>query len=82
MLLSKAIGGSPTEPKYFWNIFEVRTKSVCPLLWETNTRHMQRGIDPHVDDPDHCHVRCFHLTIPLTSKLTSDIPFQEPLGSS
>lgn len=36
MLLSKAIGGSPTEPKYFWNIFE-------------------RGIDPHVDDPDHCH---------------------------
>ncbi|KAF7315228.1 hypothetical protein MIND_00037200 [Mycena indigotica] len=36
MLLSKAIGGSPTEPGYFWNIFE-------------------RGIDPHVDDPDHCH---------------------------
>ncbi|KAJ6603139.1 C-type lectin protein [Mycena sp. CBHHK59/15] len=36
MLLSKAIGGGPTEPKYFWNIFE-------------------RGIDPHVDDPDHCH---------------------------
>ena len=37
MLLSKSIGGGPTEPKYFWNIFE-------------------RGIDPHVDDPDHCHV--------------------------
>ncbi|KAJ7125015.1 C-type lectin protein [Mycena epipterygia] len=36
MLLSKAIGGAPTEPSYFWNIFEVR-------------------IDPHVDDPDHCH---------------------------
>ncbi|KAJ7502877.1 C-type lectin protein [Mycena galericulata] len=36
MLLSKAIGGKPTEPSYFWNIFE-------------------RGIDPHVDDPDHCH---------------------------
>ncbi|KAJ7874794.1 C-type lectin protein [Mycena olivaceomarginata] len=36
MLLSKAIGGAPTEPAYFWNIFE-------------------RGIDPHVDDPDHCH---------------------------
>ncbi|KAJ6558463.1 C-type lectin protein [Mycena vulgaris] len=36
MLLSKAIGGAPTEPSYFWNIFE-------------------RGIDPHVDDPDHCH---------------------------
>nr|KAF8995500.1 C-type lectin protein [Cyathus striatus] len=36
MLLSKAIGGSPTEPRYFWNIFE-------------------RGIDPHVDDPEHCH---------------------------
>ncbi|KAK7473011.1 hypothetical protein VKT23_001115 [Stygiomarasmius scandens] len=36
MLLSKAIGGEATEPKYFWNIFE-------------------RGIDPHVDDPDHCH---------------------------
>ncbi|KIK09297.1 hypothetical protein K443DRAFT_82998 [Laccaria amethystina LaAM-08-1] len=36
MLLSKAIGGLPTEPKYFWNIFE-------------------RGIDPHVDDPNHCH---------------------------
>lgn len=36
MLLSKTIGGSPTEPKHFWNIFE-------------------RGIDPHVDDPDHCH---------------------------
>jgi len=37
MLISKSIGGEPTEPKYFWNIFE-------------------RGIDPHVDDPDHCHV--------------------------
>ncbi|KAF9564800.1 DUF323 domain-containing protein [Agrocybe pediades] len=36
MLICKAIGGEPTEPKYFWNIFE-------------------RGIDPHVDDPDHCH---------------------------
>ncbi|KAJ7076893.1 C-type lectin protein [Mycena belliarum] len=36
MLLSKAIGGEATEPKYFWKIFE-------------------RGIDPHVDDPDHCH---------------------------
>ncbi|KAF8893888.1 C-type lectin protein [Infundibulicybe gibba] len=36
MLLSKSIGGSPSEPGYFWNIFE-------------------RGIDPHVDDPDHCH---------------------------
>ncbi|KIY66916.1 hypothetical protein CYLTODRAFT_454937 [Cylindrobasidium torrendii FP15055 ss-10] len=36
MLLSKAIGGEPTEPKHFWKIFE-------------------RGIDPHVDDPDHCH---------------------------
>ncbi|TFK44450.1 C-type lectin protein [Crucibulum laeve] len=36
MLMSKAIGGGPTEPKHFWNIFE-------------------RGIDPHVDDPDHCH---------------------------
>ncbi|KAL0956005.1 hypothetical protein HGRIS_002180 [Hohenbuehelia grisea] len=36
MLLSKSIGGGPTEPKHFWNIFE-------------------RGIDPHVDDPDHCH---------------------------
>ncbi|KIK68974.1 hypothetical protein GYMLUDRAFT_153104 [Collybiopsis luxurians FD-317 M1] len=36
MLQSKAVGGAPTEPKYFWNIFE-------------------RGIDPHVDDPDHCH---------------------------
>jgi hypothetical protein len=37
MLLSKSIGGSPSEPAYFWNIFE-------------------RGIDPHVDDPTHCHV--------------------------
>ncbi|PBK82826.1 hypothetical protein ARMGADRAFT_945806 [Armillaria gallica] len=36
MLLSKAIGGSATEPAYFWNIFE-------------------RGIDPHVDDPEYCH---------------------------
>lgn len=36
MLLSKAIGGPPTEPACFWSIFE-------------------RGIDPHVDDPDHCH---------------------------
>ncbi|KAG5339784.1 hypothetical protein C0989_003584 [Termitomyces sp. Mn162] len=36
MLLCKAIGGSASEPQYFWNIFE-------------------RGIDPHVDDPDHCH---------------------------
>lgn len=24
MLISKAVGGEPTEPKYFWNIFEVR----------------------------------------------------------
>jgi hypothetical protein len=23
MLLHKAIGGGPSEPKYFWNIFEV-----------------------------------------------------------
>lgn len=23
MLLSKAIGGEPTEPKHFWDIFEV-----------------------------------------------------------
>ncbi|PBK74139.1 hypothetical protein ARMSODRAFT_986213 [Armillaria solidipes] len=36
MLLSKAVGGSATEPAYFWNIFE-------------------RGIDPHVDDPEYCH---------------------------
>ncbi|KAF9467808.1 C-type lectin protein [Collybia nuda] len=36
MLISKSIGGGPSEPKHFWNIFE-------------------RGIDPHVDDPDHCH---------------------------
>ncbi|KAJ3786335.1 C-type lectin protein [Lentinula aff. detonsa] len=36
MLLSKAVGGAPTEPENFWDIFE-------------------RGIDPHVDDPDHCH---------------------------
>ncbi|KAF8635186.1 hypothetical protein AX17_003962 [Amanita inopinata Kibby_2008] len=36
MLLSKAVGGGPSEPKHFWNIFE-------------------RGIDPHVDDPEHCH---------------------------
>ncbi|TFK23689.1 DUF323 domain-containing protein [Coprinopsis marcescibilis] len=36
MLLSKSVGGKPTEPAYFWSIFE-------------------RGIDPHVDDPDHCH---------------------------
>ncbi|KAJ3569595.1 hypothetical protein NP233_g4946 [Leucocoprinus birnbaumii] len=36
MLLHKAIGGGPTQPAYFWKIFE-------------------RGIDPHVDDPDHCH---------------------------
>ncbi|EKM80751.1 hypothetical protein AGABI1DRAFT_112491 [Agaricus bisporus var. burnettii JB137-S8] len=36
MLLHKSIGGGPSEPAYFWKIFE-------------------RGIDPHVDDPDHCH---------------------------
>ncbi|KAI5890367.1 uncharacterized protein SCHCODRAFT_02669525 [Schizophyllum commune H4-8] len=36
MLLNRAVGGGPSEPAYFWNIFE-------------------RGIDPHVDDPDHCH---------------------------
>ncbi|KAH8827940.1 C-type lectin protein [Flagelloscypha sp. PMI_526] len=36
MLLCKAIGGGPSEPTHFWNIFE-------------------RGIDPHVDDPNHCH---------------------------
>jgi hypothetical protein len=54
MLLSKAIGGLPTEPKYFWNIFEVRIPIyyVClPFSCE-----LQRGIDPHVDDPNHCHV--------------------------
>ncbi|KAL1750928.1 C-type lectin protein [Schizophyllum commune] len=36
MLLNKAVGGGPSEPAYFWNVFE-------------------RGIDPHVDDPEHCH---------------------------
>ncbi|KAJ3560342.1 hypothetical protein NP233_g10901 [Leucocoprinus birnbaumii] len=33
----KTIGGGPTQPAYFWKIFE-------------------RGIDPHYDEPDHCHV--------------------------
>jgi len=42
MLLSKGVGGDPTEPKHFWNIFE-------------------RGIDPHVDDPQTCHHVRHHL---------------------
>lgn len=25
MLLSKAVGGAPTEPAWFWEIFEVRS---------------------------------------------------------
>jgi formylglycine-generating enzyme required for sulfatase activity len=36
MMLVKTLGGKPSEPAFFWDIFE-------------------RGIDPHVDDPDHCH---------------------------
>ncbi|KAL1723779.1 C-type lectin protein [Schizophyllum commune] len=34
--VDEAGGGGPSEPAYFWNVFE-------------------RGIDPHVDDPEHCH---------------------------
>jgi hypothetical protein len=53
MLISKSIGGEPTEPKHFWNIFE-------------------RGIDPHVDDPDHCHVwNAFFRSIPFMSNHAS-----------
>ena len=56
MLISKSIGGEPTEPKYFWNIFEVRSQIfISPFFMLLMTSHLQRGIDPHVDDPDHCH---------------------------
>lgn len=42
MKLTEATGGKPTEPSYFYNIFE-------------------RGIDPDVDNPEHCHA---HSDIP------------------
>lgn len=42
MKLVEATGGKPTEPSYFYDIFE-------------------RGIDPDVDNPDHCHA---HSEIP------------------
>ena len=42
MKLTEATGGKPTEPSYFYNIFE-------------------RGIDPDVDNPEHCHA---HSEIP------------------
>jgi hypothetical protein len=58
ILLSKAIGGVPTEPKRFWDIFE-------------------RGIDPHVDDPNNCHHvrRCAHPSISADSSQShSNVP--------
>lgn len=42
--IARAIDGVPTEPAYFWKIFE-------------------RGIDPDVDNPEHCHA---HSEIPDT----------------
>ncbi|KAJ4483728.1 C-type lectin protein [Lentinula aciculospora] len=63
MLISKAVGGEPTEPKYFWDIFE-------------------RGIDPHVDDPDHCHN---HSVVPESDSdwpsLSSIIQFRNGVRS-
>jgi len=44
MKLTEATGGNPTEPSYFYNIFE-------------------RGIDPDVDNPEHCHA---HSEVPDT----------------
>ncbi|KAK3073168.1 hypothetical protein LTR53_005505 [Teratosphaeriaceae sp. CCFEE 6253] len=44
MKLTEATGGAPTDPKYFYDIFE-------------------RGIDPDVDNPEHCHA---HSEIPDT----------------
>lgn len=59
MLLSKSIGGAPSEPAYFWKIFE-------------------RGIDPHVDDPTHCHN---HSEVPEKDEdwptLTSILAFRD-----
>ncbi|KAF9073478.1 C-type lectin protein [Rhodocollybia butyracea] len=60
MLISKAINQpTPTEPAYFWDIFE-------------------RGIDPSVDDPDHCHN---HSLVPTTDadwpSLTTIIGFRD-----
>jgi hypothetical protein len=56
MLMSKALGESNTESKNFTVIFEVRCFTVL-VLNEIITYYVQRGIDPHVDEPDHCHVR-------------------------
>lgn len=59
MMLCKTLGGEPSEPKYFWDIFE-------------------RGIDPHVDDPDHCHN---HSAVPTCDSdwptLTTIISFRD-----
>lgn len=79
MLLSKAIGGAPTEPAWFWTIFEVRRPLFSTLTSAfTDTPPLQRGIDPHVDDPDHCHVRPSPSQTSSNSALTH--PLAEPLS--
>ncbi|KAK0269552.1 hypothetical protein LTR91_006212 [Friedmanniomyces endolithicus] len=56
MKLTEATGGDPTEPKYFYSIFE-------------------RGIDPDVDNPEHCHA---HSEIPDTwPDVKTILKFQE-----
>ena len=56
MKLTEATGTKPTEPKYFYQIFE-------------------RGIDPDVDNPEHCHA---HSEIPDTwPKLDEIMQFQD-----
>ncbi|KAK4494315.1 hypothetical protein PRZ48_014613 [Zasmidium cellare] len=54
--LVEATGMKPTEPSYFYNIFE-------------------RGIDPDVDNPEHCHA---HSEIPDTwPELETILKFQD-----
>jgi len=56
MKLTEATGGNPTEPSYFYKIFE-------------------RGIDPDVDNPEHCHA---HSEIPDSWPALEEIlTFQE-----
>ncbi|EMC91772.1 hypothetical protein BAUCODRAFT_116776 [Baudoinia panamericana UAMH 10762] len=56
MKLTEATNTAPTEPKYFYDIFE-------------------RGIDPDVDNPEHCHA---HSEIPDEwPELSTILTFQE-----
>ena len=84
--MSKALGESNTEPKNFMVIFEVRCFTVL-VLDAIITYYVQRGIDPHVDEPDHCHVRIY---LPQSStdamliyrSLTQKSPKQMKIGPS